>query len=125
MNDKSQGHNSDKGRGQDGGHGKPEHDRGSGKSDYRDKIRENRGQGSGGGDFQQMGRGNQDQGANASNFGDQAAGNQGAGGFTDYKNQAETDRLAAEAAKKAGCLPKLFTLLLPFVALAAYLVVRS
>jgi hypothetical protein len=125
MDNKSHGHNSDKGSGQ----GRPDREKGSGKSDYREKMQANREQGSSGGEFQPRGRGKQDQGMETSDYRGQAAGNQDNqdAGFSDYKNQAETDRLAAEAQakKKAGCFPKLFMLLLPFVALGTYLVVRS
>lgn len=124
MNDKSQGHNSDKGSGHDKGHGKPDRERGSNQDQHREKGGGHSQQGSGGGEFQQMDRGNRNEGADASDYRDRMVGKQDAE-FSDYRNQAETDRLAAEAAKKAGCLPKLFVLLMPFVALGTYLVVRS
>ena len=43
---------------------------------------------------------------------------------SDYRQKVEAGKLE-QAGKKGGCLPKLFMLLLPFVALGTYLLLRA
>ena len=52
--------------------------------------------------------------------------NQGAGSDerSDYSQKVREKKLA-EGSKKGGCVPKLFMLLLPFVAVGTYLLLRS
>jgi hypothetical protein len=48
------------------------------------------------------------------------AGQQGAGNGSDYRQKIRAKKLAA-GSKKNGCLPKLFMLLLPLLAVGTYL----
>jgi hypothetical protein len=121
--DRKEGKGSEKeGRGEGRGRDKDS------RSDYREKAHENREQqsGGGGGEFRPQGGPNREPGADASDYRERAAEqrDQEAGG-SDYMQQQEAARQAAEAAKKSGCLPKLFMLIMPFAALGTYLVLRS
>lgn len=53
-----------------------------------------------------------------------AARAQGRDDRSDYKNVRQAEKVAA-AEKKNGCLPKLFMLALPFLAVGAFLIARA
>lgn len=123
MDKKAEGQNSDKGAGRDIGRDKPEHDRGADKAQDREQGGGNRGQGSGAGDFRQNAGANREQGSGAGDYGQMAGSKQGVE-KTDYHYNQEAEKLAADV-KKSGCLPKLFMLLMPLVALGTYMLLRS
>ena len=117
--------NSDKGSGGDNRPDNPNPGQGSGRGDLRQKGGADRGQGSRGSDFRQKGGANQAQGPNTGDYGQQVGTSPDQNSEkSDYLRKVEGDKLAQDA-KKDGCLPKLFTLLLPFVAVGTYFLLRS
>ena len=121
----SKDRNSDKASAKDARHDTAKQDRGSDRTDYRQKGGENREQGSGASGYRQNVGANRDQGSDLSDYRQKAAANRDQESDTsDYLKQVQADKLA-EAAKKGSCLPKLFMLLIPFAALGTYLFLRS
>ena len=125
MDKKSESRNSDKGAGHATGHDRPDHVRGSDKSQNREKAGGNSQQGSGASDLRQNAGMNREQGSGASDTRQMTESDQNQDvEKSNYPYNQEAEKLAAEV-KKSGCLPKLFMLLVPFVALGTYMVLRS
>lgn len=128
MDKKSEGRNWDKGAGHEGGHDRPDHERGSDK--HQDREKGGGGSQQGSGDFRPNADAQGQQGSGASDYGQMADSkrNQDMEKSDYHYNQAAekaaADQLAADT-KKSGCLPKIGMLLLPFVALATYVALRS
>jgi hypothetical protein len=120
---------SDKAADKQARHETAKQDRGSERSDLREKNRENREQGSSKSEYREQGGPNRELGTEGSDYREKIAANQEReSDASDYMLQQEAARqaaAAAEAAKKSSCLPKLSMLLLPFVALGTYLLLKS
>jgi hypothetical protein len=119
--DKKEDRNWDKGAGRD----KPDHERGGGGGGGGGRQQD-----SGGSDYRQSQQANRDQGSGGSDYGQMADSKRNQDGEkSDYHYNQEAERLAAEKvaadAKKGGCFPKVAMLLVPFVALATYVLLRS